>query len=173
MAQFQPALDFLLNNEDRDRQYAIVADVGGHAIAGINSSDFPVAYIGIADVPQNQRAPLVAAFYQGEFWVPMQLGSIWSQDVANRVLDAGVNMGMAMAAKLLQEAINATMDPRATKLAVDGRIGPQTIDEANSCAPTTLLEAFRQQRLAHYEAIVAAKPEDAQYLPAWRARALA
>jgi len=76
MAQFPPALDFILDNEDRNREYAIVADTGGQAIAGINSRSWPTAFANIERTPQAQRGPAVANFYKTEFWDVMRLGGV-------------------------------------------------------------------------------------------------
>lgn len=168
MAAFEPALSFLLDHEDRKREYAKVQDVSGWAIAGINSKAFPVAYIGISETPQDERAPLVAEFYRKQFWEPMNCGGLDSQDLANRLLDAGVNMGAGTAAKLLQKAVAALDDPG---LVVDGKIGPLTVSGANLCDPRALLDKFRALRADHYRAIAVANPDLLRYLGAWLTRA--
>jgi len=169
MSQFSPALSFLLANEDRLREYAAVPDVGGCAIAGINSASFPADYAKIVRIiPNSARASAVAEFYQSKFWTPMNLGGLDSQDLANRVLDEGVNAGAKTAINLLQRAVNALRVP----LEVDGQMGPITLSVVNGCDPEAILAAFRQQRLQRYREIVVAKPEDARYLPEWEKRAL-
>lgn len=113
----------------------------------------------------------------------MQAGGIDSQDLANRLLDAGVNMGIGTGAMLFQQAINAVgqeIEPRppfATSLQdwpikVDRLMGPATIAAANKYPADKLLDAFRAARCAYYEQIVAANPGDARYLAGWTARAM-
>lgn len=167
MAQFDVALQWMLDNEDSQRKYATVPDVGGEAISGVNSSDFPNAFAAINALPQNERAAAVAAFYQSQFWGPAYT-ALASDDVAKRVFDAAVNMGPGTAVKMLQTAINTRTKPPIT---VDGGFGPGTIAAANACNPTLLVEAFIEVRKAHYKAIVAAHPNDARFLSAWLARA--
>lgn len=169
MSQFAPALDYLLNNEDRLRQYEVVSDPGGAAIAGINSSVWPTAYDNICRIPQNQRGPAVANFYLTEFWNVMRLGGLESQGVANRVLDEGVNAGPYTATRMLQQAANEL----GASLQVDGILGPKSMEAINAIDPERLLAAYRQARLKRYQDIAAKNPDRAKYLPAWEARALA
>lgn len=168
MSQFAPALNFVLDHEDRNREYAIVRDAGGFAIAGVNSRAWRTAYNNIAGMPQSQRAAAVANFYQTEFWNVMRLGGLTSQDLANRVLDCGVNCGLYTATKMLQSAANAL----GASLGVDGILGPVSLGAINGIDPERMLAAYRQARLEHYEEIVKLNPANAVYLPAWKARAM-
>lgn len=166
MAQFNPALNFLLNFEDAPRSYAPSTDNnGGHVIAGINSKSFPQAYMDIASLPVGSRANAVAKFYFSAFWNPMQIGGIESQDLANRVLDMGVNAGPVTSIRLLQRAVNALR----TSIAEDGKMGPETLEAVNCCNPDALLASFRSQRDAHY-AKCEASPE---LHKVWHERAIA
>src|SRR5208283_4911306 len=106
MAQYPPALEYILQFEDPKHAYANIPDNKGNVIAGVNSLAFPADFAAIAALPQNQRARAVAQFYQSNFWNPLRLGGLNSQDVANRVLDEAVNTGLREAAVALQEAIN-------------------------------------------------------------------
>lgn len=169
MSQFLPALNFVLDNEDRNREYAVVPDPGGAAIAGINSRAWPTAYDRIYRLPQSQRASAVAKFYQTEFWDVMRLGGLESQDLANRVLDCGVNCGLYTATRMLQAAANSL----GAGLSIDGILGPVSLDAINGIEPERMLAAYRQARVEHYEKIVALNPADEVYLPAWKARAMA
>lgn len=163
MSAFAPALDFLLDSEDRPRRYNEVIDNnGGKVIAGINSKSYPEQEAAIASASQEKRSSLVYQFYFVEFWLPLKLGYLNSQDVANRVLDASVNMGQVPAIRLLQQAVG---------VAADGHIGPVTLAAANVLNADALLASYREQRSDYYRKIVAAKPEDEKYLKNWLARA--
>jgi lysozyme family protein len=168
VSQFPEALSFVLDNEDRNRLYAVVPDPGGAAISGVNSRYWPTAYDHIYRLPQGQRALAVANFYQTEFWNVMRLGGIESQDLANRVLDEGVNAGPYTATKMLQEAVNAF---NAEKLQVDGILGSKSLDAINAADHENLLAMFRSLRKQRYQKIAADNPASAKYLPAWEARA--
>lgn len=169
MANFGPALEYLLNFEDAPRSYIEVTDNnGGKVIAGINSKSFPQAEEAIASLPQDQRSSQVYQFYYAHFWVPMKLGFLNSQDVANRVLDMAVNAGEGNAELELQKAI---CEVRSGACEIDGVIGPITLAAANSVDQGELLLAFRAQRVNYYEAVEAKHPEDETYLKTWLARA--
>lgn len=168
MAEFVPAFDYLLESEDPSHQFADVPDNKGRAIAGINSLAWPQDYAAVKALPQAQRAAAVAAFYQSKFWVPMKLEPLASQDVANRVLDQGVNGGMREAVLLLQRAVNAVDSASVT---VDGWMGPATIAAANAVDAGKLLDAYREARANFYQQVVEAHPEFANDRDGWRVRA--
>jgi len=170
MSQFQPALDYLLDNEDPTRSYKETVDNnGGRVLAGINSKSFPADEARIATLPLPMRAAAVARFYDDNFWTPMQLGFIDSQGIATRVLDEEVNTGKGEAVLLLQRAINTI---RANAVEADGKMGPKTLSVVNAVDPQALLAAYRQQRLSYYDEVVAKHPGDEKYLADWLARAL-
>jgi lysozyme family protein len=170
MANWDVCFSWMLDNEDATRAYKVVPDAppGAHAIAGVNSGAWPAEYAAIAALPQDQRGPLVEAFYQERFWNKWYT-QLTSDEVAKRVLDASVNMGSVAAVRCLQEACNEEggFDP---PLAEDGKWGQHTIAAVNSSG-AWLISAFRQARVARYKAIVAANPALAHYLPQWIARA--
>jgi lysozyme family protein len=175
MSSFDVAFQFLMDNEDAARAYAVVPDAppGAHAISGINSAAFPGEFEAIAALAQNERALAVEQFYERNFW-NQWYAQLTSDEVAKRVFDAAVNAGSVAAVKCLQEAVNFDceyhMCPHA-QILVDGCWGPVTVEAANNCDPVDLVSAFQQARVAHYKAIVAANPADAVYLAAWAARA--
>jgi lysozyme family protein len=175
MSSFDVAFQFLMDNEDAARAYAVVPDAppGAHAISGINSAAFPGEFEAIAALAQNERALAVEQFYERNFW-KVWYAQLTSDEVAKRVFDAAVNAGSVAAVKCLQEAVNFDceyhMCPHA-QILVDGCWGPVTVEAANNCDPVDLVSAFQQARVAHYKAIVAANPADAVYLAAWAARA--
>lgn len=176
MSQFEPALEYILDFEDPNRTYvAKIDNNGGGVIAGINSKSFPRQYAAIVNAPVTLRAPLVAATYRDDLWVPMKLGGLDSQDLANRVFDMEVNAGEGPAARELQQAVNDLMRGAnlPTGLEVDGIIGANTLAAANGVDQGKLLIAFRARRVSRYEEILAAHPEDAKYQKAWLSRASA
>lgn len=171
MAQFTAALNFLLDLEDRARTYAVHLDNNGKGvIAGVNEGSWPVEYGAIAAASVSERPALVSAFYLDHYWNPRNLAALTNQDVANRVMAADVNEVFHEGGVLLQRAVNAL---EGAQVDVDGVIGPMTIAAANACDPAALLDAFRKQEVAYYQAVVAKHPEDAPYLAGWTARAMA
>jgi lysozyme family protein len=173
MASFDVCYNWMLDQEDPRREYKIVPDApqGAHAISGVNSAAFPDEYAAIASVEQSQRADLIKKFYLNHFWNKW-LAQINSDEVCKRVFDFSVNAGSHAAVKCLQEAVNIlAQETGMTEIKEDGCWGQNTVKSANTCG-VSLISAFQQTRVAHYEAIVDAKPELAHYLPQWMARAL-
>ncbi len=104
---------------------------------------------------------MVRDFYRVSFWDVNRLGDLKSQEVANKVYDSGVNQGTGTAAIMLQKCLGVN---------ADGGIGPVTINAANKMDGATLAAAFKTARIAKYQRIVAANPQDAQYLDNWISR---
>ena len=171
LSQFPPAFDYIMQFEDPEKYCAEVPDApaGARAISGINSAAWPLDFDKIAALPQSDRLPAVQAFYEANFWTPLLLGGLESQDVANRVLDEAVNAGPHVGAILLQDAINCC--GQTPPLAPDGEIGPLTLDAANALDSDRLVAAYRVQRVARYNQRVARNPQDAIYLKTWLKRA--
>lgn len=182
MADWNTAYNFMMDNEDGPRACAQIPDapeqhdpvtgerIGAFAISGVNSAAWPAEFAAIAALPQDQREPLVQQFYQDHVW-NQWFAQIVSDDVCKRVFDFAVNAGGAKAVRCLQQAVNSLAAPGATLLTVDGGWGPMTLAAANAADPVALTSAFQTQRVADYQAIAAANPSLAKYLPAWTARA--
>jgi lysozyme family protein len=175
MASFEIAYEWMMDNEDAGRKYALVPDdpPGAHAISGINSAAFPNDFEMIAAKPQAERGQWVKLFYHVRFWSPTPSCPTWyaqllSDEVAKRVFDAAVNMGEGTAVKLLQTAIEAAAG---ISIGVDGEWGPATLHGANNCNPDMLSAAFRRARVAHYREIVLKNPAKGKFLDNWLARA--
>ena len=168
MASFQIAYDWMLNNEDASREYALAPDAppGAFAISGINIAAFPAEFQVIAKIPQANRGGAIRLFYEVHFWNNW-FSQLLSDDLAKRVFDAAVNMGAGTAIRLLQTAANAL----GGALTVDGGWGTLTLTAANSANPAALIAAFIEARENYYRAIVQRNPADQKYLQEWLARA--
>ena len=101
----------------------------------------------------------VSDFYRQNFWNGFD--AINSQEVANKLYDAGVNMGTGAAAKIMQRCVGAIPD---------GCIGPHSIQAINSVDPDDLIAQFKAARIQYYDDIVKTHPQDAQFLEDWIAR---
>jgi Predicted Peptidoglycan domain len=174
VSDFAPALAFMLGFEIPSGSYSSFLDACPEgcpgpcmAIAGINSGEWPTDYAAIAALPVASRPLPVGSFYLVNFWNPMGLTNLLSQDMANRVFDEGVNSGSGVAIRLLQEAANAL----GASLTVDGVLGVLTAAAVNALAPETILTAYRESRAQRYRDIVEDNPANAKYLTGWLARA--
>lgn len=74
------------------------------------------------------------------------------------IFDAAVNHGPAGAIKMLQKALG---------VAVDGKIGPETIAASKAHHPGALVALFLAERARKYGAIVTADPTQAVFAKGW------
>lgn len=181
MANFDVAFNWMMDNEDQPRSYALVpdpvpvrpsdsADVAAakraaYAVSGINSFWHTNQYMAISRLPQEQRGPAVESAYQTDFWNQWMAGCD-SDEVVKRVLDCEVNNGPGTGVKLLQESINAITG---IDMTVDGAWGPNTMAATNNCNEAMLVSQFKRQRAALYQGIY--KEDPSVPIKAWLARA--
>ena len=162
MANFDLCFSFVLPNEDFDPpRFEIVPDPvhgidpSAEAISGVNSHFWPRSFARIAAVPQSERGPAVAAFYQKNFWNHW-LEAIISNRIAAMALDAGVNQGQGWEVRFLQSGAGC---------AVDGLWGPATLSAVNAADLDSLVSGFIAAREARYRQV------GGPSLPGWLARA--
>lgn len=180
MAQFILAYQITMHNEGG---YANNPnDSGGETYAGIAKNYWPswpgwptvdsAVAANIHTVNQTLAAnsslqAMVQAFYKTNFWDPIALDQINDQQVGNQLFDTGVNMGVGIGSRFLQQAVNVL---KPGTLTVDGQVGPLTISAANSLNGQALYNAICQLRKARYEAIIAANPSQEQFRNSWFSR---
>ncbi|MCJ8211584.1 hypothetical protein MUY27_17835 [Mucilaginibacter sp. RS28] len=180
MAQFPTAFHLTMGNEGG---YANNPnDHGGETYAGVARNFWPKwsgwQYVDaiVSQHPASLNAALaasaplqaaVASFYQANFWDTLSLTSLNSQQLANQLFDAAVNMGTGIAGKFLQQAVNAVAPGTLT---VDGQVGPLTIAAANKQNIESLYNQVISLRRARYLAIIQANPSQAQFRNSWMSR---
>jgi lysozyme family protein len=157
-------------------------DHGGETYAGVARnfwpkwSGWPIVDQIVGQRPANLNAQLqgnsnlqaaVESFYQENFWDSVGLSALQSQQLANQLFDTAVNMGTGMAARFLQEAINALKPNTVT---VDGQVGPHTIEAANAANVETLYDEVIALRRGRYLAIIQNNPSQAQFERSWFSR---
>ena len=170
MAKAEPALDFIEEPETmqtkpeqdalqtaalktidfearKDRQgnvqvYKLPAgDMGGNfEVAGINDKYHPDAFKRISSLPAQERAQ-AAAQYVKEYTSPFV--SKLPQAVQPFAQDLAFNRGMGGATKYIQQGLN-TLGQR---VAVDGGLGPKTLQAINEVEPKALMRAASQAQL--------------------------
>jgi lysozyme family protein len=180
MADFLPAFNITMQNEGG---YANNPnDSGGETWRGIarnywpNWGGWPIVDQIVATNPANLNQALFAdtslnamveQFYQENFWNPVGLPDINCQQTANQLFDIAVNMGISTAGRILQEGINTLTT---NQIAVDGTVGPLTIQAANSLNDEELYNAVCALRKQRYESIIAANPSQAVFENSWFSR---
>lgn len=159
MDVFQRALDIVFLHEGG--YVNDPSDSGGETKYGISQRSYP--HLDIRALTREQAAEI----YRRDFWGPAGC-PLLPDDVAIKVFDTAVNMGVRQASKLLQLALNAHLGLR---LAVDGVVGPLTIAAAGRAQPAALLREVRAQQALFYAELAIRRPKDRKYLLGWMRRA--
>jgi len=120
--------------------------------------------VNIEDVKSLTRGGAMLLYYK-EFWCPLNLAAIRHPWVAVKVFDMAVTMGVKRAAMLLQRAFN-DVSP-IFHLAVDGKIGPKSIDAINCINAENLLKAFQERCTEFYRTIVRYDASQSKWLKGW------
>jgi lysozyme family protein len=109
--------------------------------------------------------PEMQEIYFRFYWQPVK-GDEFPYPLALALFDTGVNMGVGAAVKLLQRAINDLL-PQQKWVAVDGKLGAQTLQAAKSLDPRRLALRLCDRREERYRAIVRANPTQRKFLRGW------
>jgi len=164
MADFLPAFEKTLVNEGGYHLTNIKSDRGGQTYAGIARNPNPQwagwSYIDHGDTPP---AEMVRVFYRQNFWEPLGLTAISSQQVAQTIYDFAVNAGAGTAAKLAQIVAGTTPD---------GKIGQITTASINAMSGELFCARYALAKLARYEQIVSRNKEQGKFLLGWLRRTL-
>jgi lysozyme family protein len=177
MAEFKPAFEFVLLHEDASRSGKVTEDAGGRTRFGIAEKFHPELPDEFLTGPADEALPEAEQIEDREYWQPMRLSEVQSQEVANKLLDMAVNMGVRQAAVYGQRATNYLMSAGGQagagigRIAEDGEIGEKTLAAVNALDPQQLHQALRQMSEAHYRHIAAVNPAQAVNLEGWLKRA--
>jgi lysozyme family protein len=179
MADFDPAVEFVLGNEDGLEENP--DDNGGITNHGISlrflksipderlkAMGFPVSEHIDADFIRKLTIPQAKLVYKSEFWNTAPFSQIPYQKIANVIFDAAVNMGMAQAIKCVQRAICATQ-ANEKAVPVDGVLGANTIRYI-TLSGFSLLPAIRSERAGAYRLICSTYKNQAKFLDGWLKR---
>ena len=116
-------------------------DIGGNfEVAGINDKYHPDAFKRISSLPAQERAQ-AAAQYVKEYTRPFV--SKLPEAVQPFAQDLAFNRGMGGATKYIQQGLNTL----GQKVAVDGGLGPKTLQAINQVDPKALMRATSQAQL--------------------------
>lgn len=116
-------------------------DMGGNfEVAGINDRYHPEAFKRISSLPAQERAE-AAAQYIKEYTSP--LVSKLPQQIQPFAQDLAFNRGMVGATKYIQQGLNEL----GVRVAVDGKLGPQTLQAIQGVQPAALMRATSNAQL--------------------------
>jgi lysozyme family protein len=154
----------MIVNEGGYKLTNVANDRGGLTYAGIARNRWPNwpgwSYIDNQDTPP---AEMVRGFYRSNFWTPLRLEEVESQDVARTLFDFAVNAGPSTAAKLAQIVVGTTPD---------GKIGPKTLAALNNYDPDLFLARYALAKLSRYEQIISRDSSQRTFLLGWLRRTL-
>lgn len=139
-------------------------DPGGITKYGISLRSYP--HLG-RDGIRNLTIPQARDIYYRDWWTQLRCGGLRDDRVAGKLLDTAVNVGAKTGVRILQRALSDT----GQRVAIDGKIGPQTIGAANRADPDALLAAMRRRQADHYEMLFKRNPKLEKYRRGWMARA--
>ncbi len=115
-------------------------DPGGETKWGISKKAFPDLDI------RSITKDMAAEIYKKNYWYP-QL----NKKLSAVICDAAVNCGPSRAISWLQMVINKYIEPSSGgKLAIDGKLGPQTIAASNIFDENKLILCFNSLRIKYY-----------------------
>jgi lysozyme family protein len=164
---FTRSLDFVLRHEcvyapghDNDFNFVVCEDVpgdtGGLTKFGIDEASHPG--IDIRDLTLDRATGI----YRNGEWVDCRCDEL-PAGIDTATFDCAVNNGVAVSGILLQRAINGC----GRRVAVDGEIGPETIQAAAAARRSDLQSRMLELRRERYADIILHNPGDAKFLKGW------
>jgi len=181
MAEFKPAFAFVLLHEDPSRSGKVTVDAGGRTRFGIAQKFHPELPEEFFTGPAEEALTRAEEIEERDYWRAMRLDEIEDQNVANKLFDMGVNMGVRQASIYAQRAANfllardaeRTAQAAGSRLAEDGRIGGKTLAAIDAVDPQEYHQVLCELSEAHYRHLAAVNPEQAVNLRGWLKRAQA
>ena len=172
MADQKAAIDYVVKTfEDATMQGKVTPDMGGQARFGINSLYHPeLVEKGFFDEEKMDRDDAWAVaqtVYEEQYTAKLDLDKIESQQVANKLTDMAINMGVNEAVKLIQRAATLCKSP----VDEDNVMGPRTSAAINLVSPGNLLAMMRQVAIDFYTQVSAVKQVTPSEFRSWIARA--
>lgn len=170
MADFKTAFLFALQHEDSTHAGKVTVDAGGRTRFGIAEKFHPNLPEEFFTGPAEDALAEAEKIEQREYWDRMRLAEVQNQNVANKLFDMGVNMGVRQAAVYAQRAANSLVIGKG-KLVEEGEIGPKTLAAINGADPIACYQALCELSAAHYRHVAAVNPAQAVNLVGWKKRA--
>lgn len=166
MADVSTAIDYVLKFEDSTLSGVITTDAGGRTRFGIAERFHPelTNCLFFSSMGSVAALQIARGIYAQEYADPLCIEEITDQDVANKLLSLGINLGVTEASKMLQLTLRVNGD---------GRIGPLTLHMLDSMRPAEVIESLDDQAIAFYHSIVESDPSKQRYLEGWLRRASA
>lgn len=109
------------------------------------------------------------ALYKKYFWDPLPLDEVKDQQIATKIFDICVNMGISRGVRILQRALRR----RDIDIPANGKFGPRTLGSVNLFAPfpQRLLAEIKAEQALYYKTLARLKPHLSTFLKGWLRRA--
>lgn len=148
MSNFQPAFDFVMDHEDPHRSGKVTEDAGGRTRFGIAQKFHADLQEEFFSGPAEEALKQAEEIMRREYWERMRLGELKSQNVANKLLDMGVNMGVHQAGVYAQRAVNGLLQ--------NGRAQPESamVESRMAPPPSVVIENCVAQALLPVQVLV-------------------
>lgn len=149
-------------------------DPGGETMYGITKATAREAgYFGpMANLP----LAVARGIYRKRYVLAPGFGKVLdrSERIGAELVDTGVNMGPAVAARFLQRALNVMNDGRFADVVVDGAIGPASLRALDAFlawrgkdGETQLLKLLNALQAARYVEIAEGRPASERFVYGW------
>jgi lysozyme family protein len=138
-----------------------------HQLVGTNHGiSAPVYESWIGKIPsesdmRNLTKATAQAIYKKLYWDKLHATDMNTQEIANIIVDHGVNAGTSSAGKIVQRILKNDFNKN---IAIDGAIGNQTITAINSVDKVKLQSAILIARENYYKSLANTYPE---FLQGW------
>lgn len=139
-------------------------DYGGLTKWGVSQRSYP--HLDIANLTFEEACTKV---YEPDYWNRYSLSLILTQDIANKVFLALINMNPETAIKCVQNALKTC---GVTYITADGVLGPATVKAINSVHQGWLFEALKVKFGEFYISRVQEDDTQLKFLEGWMVRAL-
>lgn len=171
MADVEKAIDYVLEWEDATLSGVVTKTSDGKRTRfGIDEHFHPelTNCLFFDSMGQVAALQLARGIYAKDYCDPLCIADIVNQDVANKLLSLGVNIGLVPAAKMLQNAIQPYCIER---MVPDGRIGPITLHALDLSDSSKVLADLRIEAEAYYEDLIERYPKYEKDRAGWLRRA--
>jgi len=162
MIRFEKFFDHMMSWEGGDQYHNIPGDPGGPTKYGISQKAYPDLDIEALTYEE------AVAIYE-EDYCPNYISEICHDETAGRLFDIGVNAGPKRAAILLQAAANEELEGRSDvsfqRLALDGNIGPKSLEVINALGEDLYDEYHRH--IAQFYTNLSKKKSYKKFLRGW------
>lgn len=138
-------------------------DSGGATNKGVTLSTFRQFYgqsKTVEDLKALTETQWLNIFLTG-YWNKLRASEIANQSIANIIVDWGWASGPDTAARKVQKIVGA---------AVDGIVGPQTLQAINNYKAKSLFDKIKAERITFVENLAKQRPKDQTFLQGWKNR---